>query len=172
MIIEGCVLNLYYLFKFLHQSNILPIYLYEGISEEDRLKWESAKFSEDTSAFKVVDLIFNNEKPNPTGVHRARYGIIAFARSPDLKYVHCILTIYKLDFKLAPTLLSKTHSILWGLYKWSSLDKTEVDRSLTKDEIGRFQNFFRYKALNEFKKEGIIDSISYKTLRTKSKNLY
>lgn len=137
------------------------MYFYEGITEEDRRKWDGIKYSDDKWASKIVEWKFNNDKTNPTGVHGARYGIVVFAKSSDLKYVHCMLTIYKLDFKLAPMLHSNTHSILWGLYKWSTTEKIEIDRSITKDEIERFQNFFRYKALNEFKKEGIIDKIAY-----------
>lgn len=137
------------------------MFLYEGITEKDRRKWDGIKFSDGTWLSKIIEWKFNNDEANPTGVHGARYGIVVFAKSLDLKYVHCMLTIYKLDFKMAPKLLSNSHSILWGLYKWSTLDKLDIYQSITKDEIERFQNFFRYKALNEFKKEGIIDRISY-----------
>lgn len=129
-----------------------------GITMEDRRKWGGAYFAEEWTS-KIIEWKFNTEKAGSTGVQGARYGIVAFAKSSDGKYVDCMLTIYKLDFKLAPTLLLNNHGILWGLYKWSTIEKVEIDRSISKDEITRFQNFFRYKALKEFKKEGIIDRI-------------
>ena len=72
-----------------------------------------------------------------------------------------MLAIYKLDFKLAPKMYLKDNSILWGLYSWSTVEKISIDRSIHKGEITRFQNFFRHKALLEFKSAGVIDRISY-----------
>lgn len=128
---------------------------------EDRRKWEGAYFAKEWTS-KIIEWKFNTEKAGSTGVQGARYGIVAFAKSSDEKYVDCMLLLYKLDFKLAPTLLLNNHAILWGLYKWSTIEKVEIDKSISKDEITRFQNFFRYKALKEFKKEGIIDRIPNK----------
>lgn len=129
-----------------------------GVTMEDRRKWEGAYFAEEWTS-KIIEWKFNTEKAGSKGVQGARYGIVAFAKSADGKYVDCMLLIYKLDFKLAPTLLLNNHAILWGLYKWSTIEKVEIDRSISNEEIARFQNFFRYKALKEFKKEGIIDRI-------------
>lgn len=140
---------------------IESIYFHKGITLEDRRKWEGAYLAEEWTS-KFIEWKFNTEKAGSTGVQGARYGIVAFVNSSDGKYVDCMLTIYKLDFKLAPTLLLNDHAILWGLYKWSTIEKVEIDRSISKDEITRFQNFFRYKALKEFKKEGIIDRIPNK----------
>jgi hypothetical protein len=131
-----------------------------GITETDRNKWNGIHFAEKWTS-KIVEWKFNADTADESGVQGARYGIIAFAKSPDGKYVDCNLAIYKLDFRVAPKLLLKENSILWGLYVWSTVEKHEIDRSISKDEIAKFQNFFRYKALNEFKKEGIIDRISY-----------
>lgn len=139
-------------------DHLSETYRDSGITLEDRRKWEGAYLAEEWTS-KIIEWKFNTEKAGSTGVQGARYGIVAFAKSSDGKSVDCMLTIYKLDFKLAPTLHLNNHAILWGLYKWSTIEKVEIDRSISKDEITRFQNFFRYKALKEFKKEGIIDRI-------------
>lgn len=62
----------------------------------------------------------------------ARYGMVVFAKSPDKKYVDFLIVIYNASFKL----------------KGRMSDVTERER---------LQNFFRYKAMKQFKTEGFID---------------
>nr|XP_022319187.1 uncharacterized protein LOC111121978 isoform X1 [Crassostrea virginica] len=141
-------------------DHLLEVYQDSGLTEEDRKKWDGILFAKDwTSRF--VEWKFNVDTVAESGVQGARYGIIAFAKSPDGKFVDCMLAIYKLDFKLAPKMYLKDNSILWGLYTWSTVEKISIDRSIHRGEITRFQNFFRHKALMEFKSTGIMDRISY-----------
>ncbi|XP_062607960.1 uncharacterized protein LOC134269768 isoform X2 [Saccostrea cucullata] len=141
-------------------DHLLETYKESGVTEADRNKWNGVHFADEWTS-KIVEWKFNADTADSTGVQGARFGIVGFAKSADGKYVDCMLAIYKLDFRLAPNLVLKENSILWGLYVWSTVEKEEIDRSISREEITKFQNFFRYKALNEFKKEGVIDRISY-----------
>ncbi|XP_061166041.1 uncharacterized protein LOC133174966 [Saccostrea echinata] len=141
-------------------DHLLDTYRDSGITEADRHKWNGVNYAEEWTT-KIVEWKFNADSADSSGVQGARFGIVGFAKSADGKYVDCMLAIYKLDFRLSPKLVIKENAILWGLYVWSTVDKEEIDRSISREEIAKFQNFFRYKALNEFKKEGVIDQISY-----------
>lgn len=68
-----------------------------------------------------------------------------------------MLATYKLDFVLTPNEMLSVNSIFSKIYKWSNND----DKGIVMAEIERFKNFFRYKALMEFKKQGIIEKISF-----------
>lgn len=111
--------------------------------------------------FKIVEFKLKADKASSSEIQGARYGIMAFAKSLDGNYIDFMLAVYRVEFKLAPNTYLKNQSILWGLYTWSKFADVELDKRLSKDEIERFQNFFRYKALKEFKKEGIIDKITF-----------
>ncbi|XP_056017934.1 uncharacterized protein LOC125664676 [Ostrea edulis] len=151
-------------------DHLQHMYGESGVTDADRRKWNGIHFAEKWTS-KIIEWKFNADTAEASGVQGARYGIIAFAKSSDGKYVDCMLAIYKLDFRLAPKLILKENSVLWGLYVWSTMEKEEIDRSISREEIAKFQNFFRYKALNEFKREGIIDKISYTNrLEYKSNN--
>ncbi|XP_062604602.1 uncharacterized protein LOC134266367 [Saccostrea cucullata] len=141
-------------------DHLLKTYGDSGITAADRNKWNGVHFAEEWTS-KIIEWKFNADTADSTGVQGARFGIVGFAKSADGEYVDCMLAIYKLDFRLAPQIVMKDNSILWGLYVWSTYQKFEIDRSISREEIAKFQNFFRYKALNEFKKEGVIDRISY-----------
>lgn len=130
------------------------------MTDRDRRKWNPIQIVGEISS-KIIEWKFQADTTKSSGLQGARYGIVAFAKSSDGKFVDCMLAIYKLDFKLAPTLVSKERSMLWGFYKYCTLERAEIDKSLSKDEIEKFQNYFRFKALSEFKKEGVIDQISY-----------
>lgn len=111
--------------------------------------------------FKIVEFKLKADKARSSEMQGARYGIMAFAKSLDGNYIDFMLAVYRVEFKLAPNTYLKNESILWGLYTWSKFADVELDKRLSKDEIEKFQNFFRYKALKEFKKEGIIDKITF-----------
>lgn len=63
---------------------------------------------------------------------------MVFVKLLDGKYVDCMFIIYKLDFKLVLMLFLNDYVIFWGLYKWLIIEKVEIDRSISKDEIIRF----------------------------------
>lgn len=110
---------------------------------------------------KIVAFKIQADTAKSSRMQRARFGMMAFAKSLDGNYIDIMLAIYTLEFKLARYVVYKENSLLWGLYKWSSYPDVEVDKSISKDDIEKIQNFFRYKALKEFKNEGIIDRISF-----------
>ena len=88
--------------------------------------------------------------------------MIAFGKSKDGKFVDCMYCLYKLDFKVAPEriITTKQHSVLWGLVKWESVEERVQERVLGVKSLKRIKNFFRFKALEGFYKEGLIDRIN------------
>ena len=102
-------------------------------------------------------------KYNKTDTSGARYGMVAFGKSPDKKSIDCMYVLYKMDFKIAPKIIvtKKNHSVLWGLKKWQTTETRVVERTLGIKSIKLLQNFFRVKALQRFYNEGLIDSINY-----------
>lgn len=101
-----------------------------------------------------MDNIFNTESE---GGFAVRFGSMTFKKSSDGSYVDCKLYIYKLDFTLVPNTVLTDNSILNGLYKLSNSEEVEIERGNSKNEIIRFQNYIRRKALLEFQKEGFLD---------------
>ena len=110
---------------------------------------------------KIVEWNFNADNSKEAGKQGARYGIMALAKSADGRTVDCMIAIYKLDFEVAAKRYLKENSFLWGFFNYMTVETEKVDKFLKKNEIEKFQNFFRLKALNAFKSEGIIDKISY-----------
>lgn len=98
-----------------------------------------------------MDFKFNMD--NNDDMYRSRYGMVVLAKSGDK--IGCMYVLYKMDFKIA---VSKEKSLLWGLFKWTVSDPNNI-ASVVND--ASFHNFFRKKAIEEFYKEGIIDSINY-----------
>ena len=129
---------------------------YEGIDEEMRKKMNGIEWAGEW-AYKVMEF-----KYNASGDSSARYGMIAFGKSKDGKFVDCMYCLYKLDFKVAPEriITTKHHSSLWGLIKWQTVEEKEEERVLGVKPVKRIQNFFRFKALEGFYKEGLIDQIN------------
>lgn len=89
--------------------------------------------------------------------------MMAFGRSPDLKYVDSMYVLYKMDFKIAPKniVTVKEDSWLFGLFSWTTSSSEKVEQSLGSNSIKKLQNFFRLKALEGFYKEGLIETINY-----------
>ena len=129
---------------------------YEGIDGEMRKKMNGIQWSSEW-AYKVVE--FKNNKSSGSA---ARYGMIAFGKSKDGKFVDCMYCLYKLDFEVTPSriITTKQHSSLWGLFTWQTVEEQEKKRELGVKSLKRIQNFFRYKALEGFYKEGLIDRIN------------
>ena len=109
-------------------------------------------------SYKIYEFKYN--KGDTSGV---RYGIVAFGKSADRKYIDCMYVLYKVDFKIAPKeiVTKKKHSALWGLVTWQTTEREYVERTLGIKSIKHIQNFFRIKALQRFYNEGLIDSINY-----------
>ena len=99
---------------------------------------------------------------NRLGDNGATYGLIALSKSSDGKTADCMIAVYTIKFNLAGKKVERDNSLLWGFYKWTSVEENEMEKFLTKDEIEKFQNFFRYKALTAFKRDGKIDNINYR----------
>lgn len=131
---------------------------YEGIDHKTRLKMEGILFTDESWDYKLVEWKFN--KAENSG---ARYGMMAFGRSPDLKYVDSMYVLYKMDFKIAPKdfVTIKEDSWLFGLFSWTTISSEKVEQSLGSNSIKKLQNFFRLKALEGFYKEGLIETINY-----------
>lgn len=129
---------------------------YEGIDEGMRKKMNGIQWASEWS-YKVVEFKYN--AANDSG---ARYGMIAFGKSKDGKFVDCMYCLYKLDFKVAPERIvtKKEHSVLWGLCKWETVEEKIQERVLGVKSLKRIKNFFRFKALEGFYQEGLIDQIN------------
>ena len=129
---------------------------YEGIDKEMRKKMDGIQWASEW-AYKVVEFKYN--AANDSG---ARYGMTAFGKSKDGKFVDCMYCLYKLDFKVAPERIvtKKEHSVLWGLFKWETLKEKVQERVLGVKSLKRIKNFFRFKALEGFYHEGLIDQIN------------
>ena len=125
---------------------------YEGIDEKARKKMEGILLSVEW-ADKVVDFKCKSSR------YDAMYGMIAFGKSRDGKFVDCMYCIYKLDFKVAPRIITTQPSWL-GLLTGQTVEEQEKKRSLYVKSLKRIQNFFRFKALEGFYKEGLIDKIN------------
>ena len=108
-------------------------------------------------SYKIYEFKYN--KGDTSGV---RYGIVAFGKSADRKYIDCMYVLYKIDFKIAPQeiVTKKNHSV-FGLFKWQTVETKVLERTLGTKSIKQLQNFFRVKALQRFYNEGLIDSINY-----------
>ena len=129
---------------------------YEGVDKEMRKKMNGIHWASEWS-YKIVEFKYN--AANDSG---ARYGMIAFGKSKDGKFVDCIYCLYKLDFKVAPEkiITKKEHSVLWGLVKWETVQEKVQERVLGVKSLKRIKNFFRFKALEGFYQEGLIDQIN------------
>lgn len=132
---------------------------YEGIDANLRKKMNAIQWTEEW-AYKVIEFKYNNSSSDSS----ARYGMIAFGKFNDggTVRVDCMYCLYKLDFKVAPKRIvtTKQHSVLWGLVKWQTINETVQERVLGIKSLERIKNFFRYKALEGFYKEGLIDRIN------------
>ena len=128
-----------------------------GIDEELRKKMNGIKWAGQWS-YKIYEFKYN--KADTSG---ARYGMVAFGKSPDKKSIDCMYVLYKMDFKIAPQVIitKKKHSAVWGLVKWQTTETQVVERTLGVKSIKNLQNFFRVKALQRFYNEGLIDRINY-----------
>ena len=129
---------------------------YEGVDKETRKKMNGILWASEWS-YKIVEFKYN--AANDSG---ARYGMIAFGKSKDGKFVDCMYCVYKLDFNVAPEkiITKKEHSALWDLFKWEALEEKVQERMLGVKSLKRIKNFFRFKALEGFYQEGLIDQIN------------
>ena len=129
---------------------------FEGIDKQMRKKLNGIEWAEEWS-HKIAEI-----KNNTSTDSGARYGMIALGKSKDGKFVDCMYCLYKLDFKVAPEriITKKEHSVLWGLVKWKSAEERVQKRVLGVKSLKRIKNFCRFKALEGFYKEGLIDRIN------------
>lgn len=115
------------------------------------------KFSK-TGQDKIIEFKFNKDDNSA-----ARYGMIALGRSEDNKLVECMYVMFKIDFKLAPKewVIKNKRSALFGSCSWTTRKVVKEERSIGTETIKNLQNFFRLKALEEFQRERLINSINY-----------
>lgn len=111
--------------------------------------------TDETLSYKMIEWKFN--KADNSGV---RYGMVAFGRSPNQKYVDCMYCLYKMDFKMALKDITK-HSVLMDLFRWTTKNTKKTEDSLEYKGKKNHQNFFRLKALEGFYKEGLIEKINF-----------
>lgn len=110
---------------------------------------------------KTFEWTLNTKKTGYVDVHEVRFGKVAFMKSFDGRYFNCKTYVYKLDFTLATNAaLSDNNTIIYGLSSLFNSGKVENERDITKNDLVRFQNYIKHKALLEFQKEGLNDNIS------------
>lgn len=119
---------------------------------------EGVLFVDDTWEFKILEYKLNTGEDSG-----AKYGLIAFGKSPDKQFYDCMYVLYNMDFKIAKKteIIQKDHKALFGLFAWTTTDKEVSDTKIGSKNTKAFQNFFRLKALQGFYKEGVIESINY-----------
>lgn len=130
---------------------------YEGFDEKTRENVASILLTDEPWDQKLVEWKYNNAEQ--TG---ARYCMMAFDRSPDMKFIDCMYIIYKMDFTINPNEIVKdVHKLLWRLFSWN-LSGTEIKKNHHGTSgITILQNFFRLKALEGFYEKGLIEKINY-----------
>lgn len=121
----------------------------KGIGEKEKAKLKGIKWTQQLQT-RIMDFKFNMDKNDD--MYKSRYGMVVLAKSGDT--IGCMYVLYKMDFKIA---VSKTRSLLWGLFNWEVSGPNNITRVVNS---ASFHNFFRMKAIDEFYKEGIIDSIN------------
>lgn len=110
-------------------------------------------YSKGTYIDRIVEFKYNTEDESG-----CKYGMVAFGHSPDGSEVDCMYAVYNMSFKVAPKVIEKSNSILWGLYTWTTTE--EIKRSTNLEESNSFKNYFRLKALQGFRNEGYIEKIN------------
>lgn len=103
--------------------------------------------------YKLVEWKFNAR-----GSSGARYGMMAFGKSPDGQEVDCMYVLYKMDFEIAQYI---RHPYMDSLLMLDFANPWTVNRHLSNTERKQFKNFFRLKALECFCTEGLLDHITY-----------
>ena len=129
---------------------------YEGIDKEIRKKMDGIQWASEWS-YNIMEFKYNAASDS-----YGQYGMIAFGKSEDGKFVDCMYCLYKLDFKVAPEKINtkKDHSVLWGLVKWQTVKEGVKGTVLGVKLLKRIKNFFRYQALEGFYRQGLIDQIN------------
>ena len=131
------------------------------IDHATRRKMDGALFSEETWSHKLFNWTVGVNENNSA----AYYGMIAFGISPDGKYFDAMHVVYRIDFKLLPRqiITQNKHSILhvFGLVSWTTTSEHMQPAKISTHTVKLLENFFRFKAMEGFYKEGIIDSINY-----------
>ncbi|XP_062590942.1 uncharacterized protein LOC134252472 [Saccostrea cucullata] len=124
---------------------------YEGIDMKTRQKMDGILYG-DTWEYKIIEWKYNCNADSS-----ARYGMIAFGKSPDKEFVDCMYVLYKLDIEISSgaMLTRRNNGTILG-----ALAYTPVPGPMSSISVKNFQNFFRYKALQGFYKEGLIDHIN------------
>ena len=137
-------------------SNAITLSI-SGIDKELREKLNGIKWNDHWS-HKIYE--FKYKKGAASG---ARYGMLAFAKSTNRKFIDLSYVLYKMDFKIAPQeiVTKNSHSALWGLVTWQTTEREYVERTLGIKFIKQIKNFFMVKALQRFYNEGLIDRINY-----------
>lgn len=126
--------------------------LLKGLSIQDKKKWDIIRFAEEWKS-ETLEWKFIDQKHKDQG---GRYVIAAFVKSSDEKFVDCMLATYKLDFELTANELLPVNSIFSRIYRW-----LVNDNGIVVADNDKFQSYFRYKALKEFQKQGIIETIFF-----------
>ncbi|XP_044171657.1 uncharacterized protein LOC122955995 isoform X2 [Acropora millepora] len=129
---------------------------FKGIDKEMRKKMDGIQWASEWS-HNVMEFKYNAASDS-----HGQYVMIAFGKSKDGKFVDCMYCLYKLDFKVAPekTITKKDHSVLWDLVKWQTVKEGVKEKELGVKLLKRIKNFFRYKALEGFYRQGLIDQIN------------
>ncbi|CAG2189708.1 unnamed protein product [Mytilus edulis] len=106
------------------------------INDNIRKKMEGVLFVNDTWEYKILEYKFNTGKDSG-----AKYGLIAFGKSPDQKYYDCMYVLYNMDFRVAKKteFVEKKHRFLWGLFSWTTTDKKYREKIWIKKTLRPFK---------------------------------
>ncbi len=101
-------------------------------------------------------------KYNPTQ-NSTQYYIITLGKSDSGHFVDGVVAVYNAEFEIAPgaEVTPQEHSLLYGFINWTTNDSSTMKTKIGEKTIQALENFFQMQALEEFKKEGVIDHISY-----------
>lgn len=133
----------------LRKPDFFSLNIFIGIGEKEKAQLKGIKWTQQLET-RIMDFKFNIDDNDD--IYKSRYGMVVLAKSGDT--IGCMYVLYKMEFKIA---VSERRSLLWGLFNWEVSDPNNIARVVNG---ASFHNFFRKKAIEEFYKEGIIDSIS------------
>ena len=135
---------------------------FDGIDQKMRRKMEGALFGNSwKNTIQEIDPMIEEVDPYR---HECKYGVVAFAKSSAKKSFDFAYCLFKMDIKIKPwriEWIKKEKSLLFGLFKWETVEPIKCKaESVRGKNMKKITNFFRYKALEEFCQQGVIDRVN------------
>ncbi|XP_052788305.1 uncharacterized protein LOC128223096 isoform X1 [Mya arenaria] len=147
----------------INETDLLIEQIMQGFGDSSstlRTKLNAIKFCEEYEN-KIIDFTFGDQNSSGT----IRFGMIAITRKGDtLDAVSCL---YKLEYSIAPKLMSKTITLCFHGVELDSFTTIWAQKKcLGYITQSRLMNFCRRKALEEFKQQNLVSKIKYVTSLT------